>query len=234
MNQLKEQPLVLVADDDQEFREDILPEALGRLNARIVTAKDVLEACLVAAEHHARSKDPLHLVVLDMHMPPHADATAIAGDGGLQFLLAQQFTECSVVVFTAYPSYQNCVRAVRAGAAAYLPKKIQDTYGGPEGGVDQLVEICRNLLARPEADSRGLTPDGNWIDQQDDWLSREFSGRWVAFIPASEARSAGISGQERGGLVIVSKDSQQSLATLIAEKLHLLSRIPPIAFIQPT
>ena len=53
MNQVSDQPLILVADDDQAFREKVIPEALGRLNARTLTEKHVLEACLVVAEHHA-------------------------------------------------------------------------------------------------------------------------------------------------------------------------------------
>ena len=35
MNEISDEPLVLVVDDDNDFREDIIPRALARLNARI-------------------------------------------------------------------------------------------------------------------------------------------------------------------------------------------------------
>ena len=231
MTQVSDQPLVLVADDDQEFREEIIPEALGRLNARVLTAKDVLEACLVAAEHDAHSTDPLHLIVLDMQMPLHEGTTEPAADGGIQFLRGHQVTMCPVVVFTAYPSYENCVRAVQAGAAAYLPKGVQDTYVGPEGGIDQLVDTCRSLWTKPTRDETLLPPDGQWIDQNYDWLCQEFGGRWVAFVPASKAPQAAIEGTERADLIIVSEESRESLARFIAGKLPMLGEIPPIVFV---
>lgn len=231
MSQVNDRPCILVADDDPEFREELLPEALGRLNARVLTAKDVLEACLVVAEHGAQSKDPLDLIVLDMHMPCNADSAQIAEEAGIQFLRACHLTDSPVVVFTAYPSYRNCVRAVQAGAVAYLPKKEHDAFKGPEGGIDGLIETCRRLLTRPQADKMHLLPDGFWMSQNYDWLLREFAGRWVAFVPASAALSAGITGMERGGLLIVSEKSAQSLARVITQRLSSLGTIPHIAFV---
>lgn len=231
MNPVSEQPLVLVADDDEEFREEIIPEAMGRLDARILTAKDVRQACLVAAQHDAESKDPLHLIVLDMHMPLHEASIDPSEDAGIQFLRSYDLTECPVVVFTAYPSYQNCVRAVEAGAAAYLPKATQTVWGGPEGGIDQLVETCRRLLAKREPEGTRVAPDGDWISENYDWLCREFGGRWVAFVPTSKAMSAGIEGTERAGLVIIGEESRQSLARLVVKRLPFLDAIPHILFV---
>ena len=147
MNPTTDQPLVLVADDDQEFREELIPEALARLSVRVLTAKDVYEALSIAMKQDAQSEDLPDLIVLDMHMPLDSDTTEIAADGGIQFLRACRLAGCPVVVFTADPSYQNCVGAVQAGAAAYLPKSSHDTYeGNQEGGIDHLVAICRRLL----------------------------------------------------------------------------------------
>jgi CheY-like chemotaxis protein len=141
------QPLILVADDDKEFREELIPTALGRINARIVSAADVDEACSIAEEHGPESKDPLELVVLDMHMPLDEEAIETVEDGGIQFLQRIIAMQRRVVVFTAYASFRNCALAIRAGASAYLPKMEQELYeGGVEGGVDDLVETCKRLL----------------------------------------------------------------------------------------
>jgi CheY-like chemotaxis protein len=232
MNQVSDQPLVLVADDDDEFREEIIPEALRRLNARVLNARHVLEACLVVAEHDAHSKEPLDLIVLDMHMPRHGDTAKTAANGGIQFLRSFNLAMCPVVVYTAYPSYQNCVRAVQAGAVAYLPKMTQDTYdGNQEGGVDELVETCRALLKRPERDETRLPPDGEWLEENYDRLCQQYGGQWVAFVPASEAPAAGITGEERGGLVLVAKESRESLARFLAGRLPFLNEVPHIAFV---
>jgi len=231
MNQIIQQPLVLVADDDQEFREELIPKSLGRLNARVLTAKDTLEACIVAAEHDAHSEDPLDLIILDMHMPLHEGATKPADEAGIEFLRSNQLTECPVVVYTAYGSFRNCVRAVQAGAAAYVPKKLQEAYRGPEGGIDDLVEVCRELLTKTAPNQTHLPADGHWLDKNYEWLCREHGDRWVAFVPASKAQSAGIAGTERSGVVVVSEESREGLARIIAGKLPFLHEIPHIVFV---
>ena len=58
--------------------------------------------------------------------------------------------QCRVIVFTAYPSYENCVNAVKAGAYAYIPKLEQPDGSG--GGMDG----CPGL---PERAVRGRAGD---------------------------------------------------------------------------
>ena len=233
MNQISEQPLILVADDDREFREELIPEALGRLNARVLKAKDLQEACLVAAEHDASSEDALELIVLDMHMPLHEDTKEIAANGGIQFLRGFDLSTCPVIVFTGYGSYRNCVGAAQAGAAAYLPKMTQDTFEGPEGGVDQLVETCRRLLEKPkvEADETRLPPDDDWLSRNYDWLCQEFGGRWIAFVHPVPTVKTGLAGTKHDGLLIVGDESQEKLRRTIVPELPRLGTIPPIVFV---
>ena len=231
MSQVSDRPLVLVADDDLEFREELLPEALARLNVRVVKAKDVREACLVAAEHDAPSEDPLDLIVLDMHMPLHEDTKDVAADGGIQFLRSYELTTCPVIVFTAYGSYRNCVGAVEAGAAAYVPKMSHDTYDGPEGGIDDLIETCRRLLEKPKTVETRLPPDDDWLSRNYDWLCREFGGRWTAFVHPEPARVAGLTGIEHDGLLLKGDESADNLKRTIVAKLPLLGTIPPIVFV---
>ena len=240
MNHPKDQALILVADDTPEFRERIIPKALERLNARVLLAKDVLEAFLIAMKHDVHSLDPLDLVVLDMHMPLHQGSAAIAGDAGIRFLRSCRIlpafdtTICPVVVFTAYPSWRDCVRAVQAGAAAYLPKQSQDTYWGQEGGIDLLIDTCRALLTEPQEAEKCPLPLAEWMVDHYDWLRQEYRGRWVAFVAESKAQPLALAGVARDGVIVVSGDSQEELARRIAlTVVELGEEIPPISLVPP-
>ncbi len=227
MSEPSRKPLVLVADDDRDFREKIIPEALQRLNAHVEPAEDVLGACLVVAEHGHRSDDPLDLIVLDMDMPLHKGTAQPSEVGGIRFLRSYGLVKCPVVVFTQYPSCRNCVEAVQAGAVAYLPKgEVEDRHGHWEGGVDDLVETCRRLLRRDEAAEIRHPASDDWLDQNYDWLCREFGGRWIACVPASKAQAADITGIERQGLVVVCRDTREELARLLIRSVPLLGEIP--------
>ncbi len=224
-------PRILVADDDDEFREEIIPKALERIGAQIIRAKDVLEACLAVAEHVGPRRS-LDVVVLDMHMPLHKGTKKIEDDAGIRFLRSYGLVTCPVVVFTAYPSYQNCVLATQAGAAAYLPKAIQDSFHGPEGGVDKLVDTCRRLLLEPQAEVTRVPPGKDWLQENHAWLAETFGGQWVAFVDAAKGRVAGLAGEQRGEVLIVSAPSKEELARLVIAKIALLNEIPKLAFVQ--
>jgi CheY-like chemotaxis protein len=223
------QPYVLVADDDREFREELIPKALGELRARVLQAANVAEACFLAAKHGAGSDDPVELVVLDMHMPLHENCLDVARDGGIRTL--QFFGRCTapVVVFTAYPSFRNCVAAVRAGASAYLPKKSQSVYKEePEGGRDDLVETCRRLLeGRPaEPPPPRTLPEPDWMQENYEWLCGQFAEKWVAFIEPDKARAAEIEVVDRGAYGVVARDQEDALRRLLVEKAAYLGYLP--------
>jgi CheY-like chemotaxis protein len=157
---------------------------------------------------------------------------AIAPDAGIQFLRSFGIAKCPIVVFTAYPSYEDCVRAVNAGATAYLPKQEQEVYNGRwEGGIDRLIDKCRTLLDKTRAVETRLPPDGPWLDRNYEWLREKFGGQWVAFVRAELARTAGITGAEREGLVVVSENSKEMLAQIIAQKHPTLKEIPVITLV---
>ncbi len=147
MHRSSEQPLVLIVDDDPEFREELLPQALSCLDARVLKASNVEEALQVAAKHSAESADPLKLIVLDMHMHLQPDTAGVPRDAGVQFLQKLQKPDCPVIAVTAYVSFRDCVKVARAGAAAYIPKQEHDAYCGPEGGIDDLIKTCQKLLS---------------------------------------------------------------------------------------
>jgi CheY-like chemotaxis protein len=232
MNDVTVQPLILIADDDEEFRERAIPQAMARLTTREpLKAKNVEEACLLAAEHDDASAEPLDLIILDMHMPLDENTITPAKDAGIRFLRGNQLTLRPVIVFTAYPSYGNCVLAMQAGAAAYLPKKERDTYEGTEGGIDQLVETCRRLLTKAEPGKTHHVPDEAWLGENYEWLCQEFADRWVAFVPSEKASTLGITGTERAGLTIISDESRENLVRVVAKNLPRLGEIPLIVFV---
>ena len=113
-----------------------------------------------------------------------------------------------------------------------LPKGVQDTYHGPEGGNDQLVDTCRRLLEGPKAEIAWLPPSRNWLQENHDWLVHTFGGKWVAFVDAAKGRAVDLAGEERGEVLVVSKRSKEDLTRLIIGKIALLKEMPKLAFVQ--
>jgi CheY-like chemotaxis protein len=204
MSETNRSPLILVADDDNEFRTELVPTRLEmELGAETILAENVLEACMAVAEHGG-PEGSLDLVILDMHMPLHRDEARVDDDGGIRFLRSFGFLGCPVVVFTAYPSYQNCVLAAQAGAAAYLPKATHDSYHGPEGGIDQLVAVCKQLLEAPISKGTQVPPNADWLNENRDWLGHTFGDQWVAFVDKVKGHAAGLAGEDRGDVLVMS------------------------------
>lgn len=228
------QPLVLVADDDAQFREQVLPHALSRINARVLTATTVADACRLAVEHGEDSNDPLDLVVLDMHLPLHESTGAVASDGGIQFLRSAIPFRCPVVVFTAYPSFRGCTKAIQEGASAYVPKMAQDVYTeGPEGGIDSLVATCRRLLEDSISEERAFPPrpEPAWIQRNFEWLRQQFGATWVAFIDRARANQAGIVAECRDDYCAVSRQSQTELRAFLATIAPYLGYLPEVVWV---
>lgn len=222
------QPLALVADDDPEFREELIPRALGRIRARILKAANVADACRLAAEK------PLEIVVLDMHMPLHIDTTEVAKDGGIHFLKSVITAHCPVIVFTAYPNFRNCAAAIRAGAAAYLPKKSQDAYKeGREGGMDDLIATCNRLLAegRCEEPVSLPEPDLEWVKHNYEWLCSQFGGQWVAFLESKKARDVGINVEQQGAYGVLASPSEDELRKMLARQAVYLGYLPEVLWV---
>lgn len=234
MTEPVKQPLVLVADDDEEFREELIPTALGKINARVLKAADVAGACRLAAEHGLGSDDALELVVLDMHMPLHERTVDVAKDGGIQFLKSIIATRCPVIVFTAYPNFRNCALAIRARASAYLPKKSQDAYKeGREGGVDDLIATCKRLLkgTPPEEPAPPPLPDPAWVRENYEWLCEQFGGKWVAFIELEKAQAADIDVDVCDTYGVAARLLEDELRRLVAKKAPYLGYLPEVLWV---
>lgn len=147
-------PLVLVIDDDADFRDRIIPKALERaLGVRTIKAANATEAKDQYNRHHILSQDPIDLVVLDMHMPESAHDGALVEKGLeiLEWVKRLGWIGIPVVVFTAFATFGNCVKSMHLGTRDYVPKMPMKHTLGPtqpitEGGTDDLIAACKRLL----------------------------------------------------------------------------------------
>jgi two-component system response regulator RegA len=101
-------PRLLIADDDQTFRE-VLGRALSRRGFDVVLAHDAGMALDLA-----RTQTPVYAVV-DLRMP---------GVSGLRLVesLRQMSDRMRIVVLTGYASIATAVEAIKLGATHYLAK----------------------------------------------------------------------------------------------------------------
>lgn len=216
-------PLVLVIDDVAEYREKRLPDLLKSLGARVLKAGNLEQAIRVADKHAPQREgaDPLDLVVLDMHVPIGAKKLVDADEtAGIRFLEAIQVLRayslisprCPVIVFTAYPSYENCVQAMKAGATAYVPKVTVD-----DDGPERLDTLCRQILGAERVVPVAMD---EWKRANLPWVRATFAGRWVSFVPEGAVRNIPLprgveTAPARHGVVVLHSRSYESLREVI-------------------
>jgi CheY-like chemotaxis protein len=222
-------PLVLVVDDVPEYRERLLPGLVEILGGRICKAANVREALGVAAEHTIDSEDPIDLIILDMHLPMSAEDPNILDDAGVRFLRQYRLAHCPIVVFTAYPSFANCVAAIQAGASAYIPKVSKDNEGGPEA----LCETCKRLLGNREQKEAAVPPTKEWIRRNRQRLGTEFDGKWLAFIDQAKLtkeQAEGLSVMD--GLVLLVGNSYEDVRNQVIHSPAVLTAKPTILMVR--
>jgi len=232
MTEEQRKPLVLVVDDVPEYRQDLVPAMAETLGCRSVGACTVQEAIQIAAEHDSDSDDPIDLAIIDMHMPfDEEDATKIVEDGGTQCLQAiAQFRllRFPCVVFTAFPSFTDCVAATRAGADAYIPKVRRDNEGGPEA----LRETCERLLQNDEHVTEA-PPTRAWIEKNHGWLTRNFNGKWVAFVSSEDVSGTDIPRDaEQDGVILLAGDSYEDVRAKVLKFPSALQAQPVILMVR--
>ena len=119
------EPTLLLADDDDAFRE-AMRRALGRRGFAVTASRNVDEAEAEA------EKQVFEYALVDVRMP---------GRSGIDLVAALRRIDegTRVVVLTGYGTIANAVEAMRAGAADYLTKPVD-------------AAACeRSLLGRAEA-----------------------------------------------------------------------------------
>ena len=139
-----EEHTVLLVEDDEHARA-ALKEELGEHGI------GVIEAGSIEAAIQAIRCDGVDAVVLDMRMPPDE----LAGLRLLRSIFHFGIATVSVpiIVFTGFESYENCVAAMKAGAADYMPKR--GTSG--TNPVAELVRRCEKLMDEPRTGSAETT-----------------------------------------------------------------------------
>jgi CheY-like chemotaxis protein len=149
------------------------------------------------------------LIVLDVRIPRLAGG-AIDNRWGVNFMLHHQKyyslvpSTTPVIVFTAYPLFNDCVECIRAGARDYLPKLDPYTQ---ISNLDLLVQRCTQLLHETPVDDTDL----EWISKHEQELSALARCKYAAPIPAQTAKAAGVSGTLVGGRVLIEGDTIEEI-----------------------
>jgi len=240
--------LVLVADDEEEWQ-NLIRDSVEELNARVIVARNVQEACQLAAKHDPKSKDALDLVILDMWMPLDAgpipkteearkDKEEKEQEGGIAFLRSYRLVKCPIIVFTQWPSFANCVKAAREGAWAYVSKRELESM---EWGITVLQDLCRQYLPDSSAAKTAPTsseerfpqsvPSKDWLGRNYEWLRRECSGQWVALVSATAIQDRELEKLEREGVAVIRGDSYEAVRELVVGDHAVLGQSPEIVFV---
>jgi two-component system, response regulator RegA len=105
---LDERPVLLLADDDEVFR-DVLTKALCRRGYAVVAAGSAEDALILSGD------TPPEFAVVDLKMP---------GDSGLKLIanLIALDPNTRIVMLTGYASIATAVEAIKLGATHYLSK----------------------------------------------------------------------------------------------------------------
>jgi CheY-like chemotaxis protein len=198
------QPTVLIADDDKMFRH-VLAELFKNEGFRVTCTAGVDDSI------DSVCKRRFDVIILDMHMPEEPGHPEIKPDAGLIVTrLLRRYADMDksviVVVFTGYPSVQDCFATVDSGAY-YLPKYTLDMDEHMTEMGYELAKECKRLhnLKDKEAASRLWLVD-NYVE-----LTEKFPGQTIAVLDEA-AQTGDLKTTNIAGSKVVSAPT--------AEKLH--------------
>src|SRR4051794_25358313 len=119
-------PRVLVVDDEPDLLTLVREVVGGQVQCKILAARNVAEAKQILA------REPVELLVTDLHLPD--------GDGmSLLPALREHQPTAESIIITGQPSVGAAIDAMRAGAVDFLPKPFN---------ADQLVTRVNLALDR--------------------------------------------------------------------------------------
>jgi CheY-like chemotaxis protein len=230
-------PLVLVVDDEPEWQEAIRTMLL-RMGAEVRLAPTFQQACEIAAAHSPESAAPLTLVIIDMRMPQGAKEAQLDEQAGIHVLRAVHalqaygLVQCPMIVFTAWPSYENCVKAVKAGAWAYICKyRDEDGTHGASRGIDELKEWCERIVVSGEPLESPLAADDTWLGRNYDWLRAQFGGQWVATVNRERLGEFAEGLPQQEGVVVLAGSSFDAVRDAVLKLPAALRQTPTIFFV---
>lgn len=177
-------PRVLCVDDNKVLCETLAAVMTNGPNPlRMEFAHDG-EAAMDSLLDESTSEDPYRLLILDVRVPK-VEGDSVDERLGINLLygLLEQQNSLSllpagtpIVVYTAFPTYLDCVECVRRGAADYIPKTDLDTDAN---NVELLDRRCRELAypVQPAPSEVKI-----WLDKNRDKLVREYGGGFVGLV----------------------------------------------------
>ncbi|MDI6752543.1 MAG: response regulator [bacterium] len=107
------------------------------------------------------------LLVIDWRLEP-------LQEGGLELLKAGRVYFPKIkIVYTAYATLENCVKAMQAGADDYIDKN-------QEGSLKKLLESAKEKLRARKFEEH--EPDSDWLSEHAEELMDSYRGELIAFI----------------------------------------------------
>lgn len=239
MNDNVRKPLVLIVEDINEWMK-ILRRLLKPLDCRLEIRKTVADAFDFADSHDAGSADPIDLVILDWRVPDKPGAVVdeeAKVQGGMKYLRRYNYvsSRASIIVFTAYPSYDDCIEAIHEGADYYLPK----SEPGAVDNSQKLLGKCREFLTKSKGEPKEdepSSPSDAWFKRNHKNVRERHAGKFVAFIPGGETFSidpaGSVSVNELDGVEILVANTQKELRRCIQHDATLRKLLPLITYIE--
>lgn len=155
---------VLIIEDDPKVREEI-KRAFTMDDEFVfeVTESATVEKATKILEKERR----FDLLVIDWRMMP-------VEDGGLKLLnVGKGYFPKIKIVYTAYATLEDCVRAMKAGADDYIDKN-------QPGSLEKLLESAKEKLRARKFEDHG--PDSEWLSEHIEELREKYHGELIAFI----------------------------------------------------
>jgi len=220
-------PLVLVVENEEKWAAAI-HQALVPLGVQTKCVGNQRDGWKFMSEHGA---DSAKLVVLDIRIPMD-EGKAVEDNGGiklLRILTTYKFLApmVPVVVYTAFPNYEQCVECMRAGAFWYLAKSTEEKRS------EELIDVCRAALKghRPK---QSLPPE-QWLQEHGGELTEEFGNQHIVLInedmAQSEAKEELAGCTFLGGYAVLARQEYEDLRTVIVESDALRALLPAIVYI---
>jgi DNA-binding response OmpR family regulator len=160
---------ILVVDDEESVCRSVR-KILGRKGYAVADAQDVTDAVKKINE------SSFDLVITDLMMPKTS---------GMELLqiIRDHYPELDVIMITGYASIESAVKAVKLGAAGYLPKPFTP---------DELTDVTETALKerkqkqnrkepKRSVETKSVTPDDDIVD-----VDLPFSAREVAKYTSPE------------------------------------------------
>jgi DNA-binding NarL/FixJ family response regulator len=174
---------VIIADDHELMREGVKKILRGEPGMRVVGEAASVDELL----HLMRSRDA-DVLILDVNLPVRSGLDALVEIRRLQPALA-------VVMLSMYPEDRFALRALKAGAAAYVNKAsaaeelVKAVRKAAKGG-RYVGPVVSDLLAREIQDPKGAAPHEKLSARESQILSLVCSGKSVKQIASALSISA--------------------------------------------